>query len=338
MTHPIQPNFDLYFKEAIYSRVHRIPHKEDNIYDTLRHNKTKNALVSRTCHMYDTERLDNKKYIKTYYDNRDKYIDIPGSDPDIFDKKVEDYMVNLEKDLFEKVLSDKSWTFNNVENSVRFYVFFSDNINIRLVSMLDAWRIKYEGPAKEWTGFTNDGQNVHTKVVANQMNDGLEILKTFEVPAGQKTVDEIATAFVNELRLGGNQITTVYKDMVKWGKVSEIFAKDDYLYRRVLRGLWAKIKTYSGDLRKELIQRLWEECSEAEGLCATGHIGRLTNVLVGFDEAFKPQISFKEAFQNAMAHISQLDVAEDEKIRLATKAMDDMDVPMEERQVWLEAF
>jgi len=309
--------------------------------DTFKQDKLRLALVRHTCHSYDKYRWEDKsKFEKIYYSNIVEYQTIAGSYDEIFRKKVVDYIADLEIRLYEGALIDKAWTFAEVEYSVRvlFNNFFLYAVYDRLESILGTWKIKYGEPAKGWAGFTNDRQNVHTTVVAHQMNDGLEILKAFDVPVGQKTVDEIATAFVNELRLGGDQLTTVYTDMVKWGRVSEIFAKDDYLYRRVLRGLWAKINTYNGDLRKELIQRLWEECSEAAGLCATGHIGRLTNVLVGFDEAFKPQVSFKEAFQHAMAHISQLDLAEDEKICMATKTMDDMDIPLEERQVWLEAF
>ena len=316
-------------------------YSESVLQDTFRLNKYKQTIIRHVCHRYDTERMTMDLFIKTYTDNLAKYIILPESNPRVFAKQVEDYMVNHEKGVYEYLISVEGWTVDRVEEDIPWIYFFSDMVNSRLASMVDTWRIKYgqpAPPAKEWTMFTNDGQNVHTKVVTRHMNDGLEILKAFEVPAGQKTVDEIVTAFVNELHLGGHQLVTVYKDMIKWGRVSEIFAENDYLYRQVLRGLWAKIKTYSGDLRKELIQRLWEECLEAEGMCATGHIGRLTNVLVGFDEAFKPQISFKEMLQNTMAQISQLDVTEDEKIRLATKAMDDMDIPLEERQVWLDAF
>lgn len=296
------------------------------------------AITRHVCHQYDTYRVQMSEFDKIYYAQYDNYKNIPGSNPATFIKIVEDYMVKYEKNVYDFLLSHRWWTFEQVEENIRFTDFFSETVNSRLASMLDVWRDKYGAPVKEWTTFTKDRQNVHTTVVTNTMNDGVTILRTFQVPVGQKTVDEIVTAFINELRLGGHQIATVYKDMIKWGKVSSIFQDNDYLYRQVLRGLWAKIKTYSGDLRTELIQRLWEECSEAAGLCATGHISRLTNVLVGFDEAFKPQISFKETFQNTMAQISQMDVEEDEKVRLATKAMDELDVPLEERQVWLDAF
>jgi hypothetical protein len=168
------------------------------------------------------------------------------------------------------------------------------------------------------------------------------------VPSTQKTLDEITTAFAAFAAFAdfsafassssSSSLTEVYKDMKHWGNVSEIFQAGDYLYRRTLRGLWANIQTKNGELYKELVKRLWEECSEAVGLCATGHISRLTNVLVGFDEKFLPQVSIQEMFQNAMAAIGQQDVSPEEKRVMARKVMDEMKIPHEERDPWLEAF
>jgi fido (protein-threonine AMPylation protein) len=73
-------------------------------------------------------------------------------------------------------------------------------------------------------------------------------------------------------------------------------------------------------------------------MCAAGHITRLTNVLVGFDDKFKAQISIQEMFQNAMGTISAMDCATEEKQEMARKVMDDMKIPEEERAPWLDAF
>jgi len=73
-------------------------------------------------------------------------------------------------------------------------------------------------------------------------------------------------------------------------------------------------------------------------MCAQGHLTRLANVFVGFDATVNPVLSVKETLQNKMAEISMLDSHTAEKIEAATKVMDDLKLPMEEREVWLEAF
>jgi hypothetical protein len=77
--------------------------------------------------------------------------------------------------------------------------------------------------------------------------------------------------------------------------------------------------------------------SEARGLCADGHVGRLVNVLVGFDDEFKSNIN-KEYFQNNMSLIANSTAPLPLKIEQATKLMDEFGMPEAERGPWLEAF
>jgi hypothetical protein len=114
--------------------------------------------------------------------------------------------------------------------------------------------------------------------------------------------------------------------------------KDTNIYKDVLRGLWAKIKTFDGELKAELTKRLWEECNEALGMCADGHVGRLVNVLIGFDEQFKNSVSPKEYFQNNIALIAASTVPMAFKLEQAKRLMDDIEMPENERQIWLDAF
>jgi hypothetical protein len=67
-------------------------------------------------------------------------------------------------------------------------------------------------------------------------------------------------------------------------------------------------------------------------------MSRLTNVLVGFDENFKPQISMQEMFQNQMANISAMPISTEAKQTLARRYMEEMKIPTEERDAWLDAF
>jgi hypothetical protein len=62
------------------------------------------------------------------------------------------------------------------------------------------------------------------------------------------------------------------------------------------------------------------------------------NVLVGFDETFRPPVALGELMQQKMAAISGLDVSEEEKRRQAIQWFTEHGVPEEERVAWLDAF
>jgi hypothetical protein len=211
---------------------------------------------------------------------------------------------------------------------------------VMLMELLNSWYLIYKPqvePKDELAVLASDTQNVHTGAVNKQTRTSMDLMIAATVPKGQKTLDEILTAWVMDLKMGAT-MSEVYKDMLYWADKKMIIQEGDYLYRRALRGLWAKIKSYDYEIRTELTKRLWEECNESVGMCAQGHLSRLANVLVGFDMAFKSPQSLKESLQAALAYISTLDEPVESKIVKATQVMDELDLPQEERQVWLDAF
>ena len=106
-----------------------------------------------------------------------------------------------------------------------------------------------------------------------------------------------------------------------------------------MNGLYQLIrKVEDTDTRLELLKRAFEECYESNGMCCDGHISRLCNVLVGFDETFAPPVPFGEILQAKMAAISLLEVETEEKIRQATAFFNEFAVPEAERTAWLDAF
>jgi len=136
-----------------------------------------------------------------------------------------------------------------------------------------------------------------------------------------------------------SQIKETLEDMREWGNRPAVMKKGENVYKATLRGLWAKIKTYEPEVRDELIKRLYEECHEATGLCADGHVGRLCNVLVGFDSEFTSSLSPMEYFQNNIALISEnIHATHESKVQQAIALMNDVGMPEGERQAWLDAF
>ena len=203
--------------------------------------------------------------------------------------------------------------------------------------MVNIWAMHIAGPVETLGNIAKDKQSVHTVSVTKSTNDGIFILKNQKVPKGQKTLKEIEAIWLARFKC--NRVVAVLADMKDWGSRKQVMLKGENTYKSVLRGLWAKIKTFDDqELKDELVKRLWEECCESLYMCADGHVGRLVNVLIGFDEQFKSNISPKEYFQNNMALISKSSAPLDFKIEQAKKLMDDVELPQKERAAWLEAF
>ena len=187
----------------------------------------------------------------------------------------------------------------------------------------------------------HDNQNVHTQEISKQMKDSIDLLVAVEVPATQtNTFNELATSW---RRLAGTQVEldAVYADAVSWWNRPTIFKEGDKLYRKCLRGLWWTIKNYKGEVREELEKRLWQECKEAAipySVCTQGHMARLSNVMVGFDEAFAPPIPIGEILQQKMAAISEMDIEYEKQIELAEAVLAELKIPHEEHKNWLAAF
>lgn len=181
-----------------------------------------------------------------------------------------------------------------------------------------------------------DTQNVHTAAVAKQTTEGeakLLAVKTDGKGVGLKVLRTFAAR-------GGtlHQVLHVMNDVDHWYRQVNCRTMGDRLYSRVLEGLWTLISEQSAERQKELYQRLWEEMNESVGMCCDGHISRLVNVMVGFDDAFKAPISQGEILQAKMAEIAGMSVDTLMKLTYARQFMDIMGLPDAEQLPWLEAL
>jgi hypothetical protein len=179
---------------------------------------------------------------------------------------------------------------------------------------------------------SKDSQNVHTIFVNSQTNTNIEILKNTPVPSHQQTVQEIKAVLVK-----GRKKTQKYvEDMEEWYVKPSIINADDYLYKKLLDGIWVRIK--SSKNKKELEKRLREELREMQGKCTMGHVSRLCNILVGFDEDIQPEISVGEHLQNKMSAISKKEITLEEKVLEALTVMEELGIPKEEQYAWIDAL
>ena len=188
-------------------------------------------------------------------------------------------------------------------------------------------------PRTELEGLARDNKNVHTPAVNKQTAEAVTALLDTPVAVGQDTLAELQEAWRTRPAVARR---SVLKDVSRWYKTSLCRVEGDHLYQRLLDGLWTRVKL--SPHKEDLVQRLWEECFESLQMCCEGHISRLCNVLVGFDESFKAPVSIGELLQQKIAAIAEEDVDVLEKVVLAWKVMEELQVPHDQRGAWIDAF
>jgi hypothetical protein len=182
-----------------------------------------------------------------------------------------------------------------------------------------------------------DTQNVHTAPISQQTNRGIEELAKVTVPPDQNTMQEIRKIWTGMYkRVAVDE--RIYEDMNIWYSQPTCCKVNDWLYKTLLDQLVAKIKSFKDEaVKRQLFMRLQQECAEAFRMCCIGHINRLINVMIGFDEAFQPSISKGEILQNKFAMFSQIE-DDTEKYVQATALLAELGVVGDEAAVWLDAL
>ena len=188
-------------------------------------------------------------------------------------------------------------------------------------------------PRTELEGLARDNQNVHTPAVNTQTTEGVTALLETQVAVGQDTLAELQEAWRTRPPVGRK---SVLKDVSRWYQTKTCRTEGDHLYPRLLDGIWTRIKLSKH--KDDLVQRLWEECFESLKMCCEGHISRLCNVLVGYDDSFKVPVSAGEMLQQRIAAIAAEDISIPHKVVKAWEVMEELQIPREARMEWIEAF
>lgn len=169
-----------------------------------------------------------------------------------------------------------------------------------------------------------DSQNVHTGPVNQQTRANEEILLSTSVPSDPHTLEEISIKIKNP---------RILRDVTKWYNVKTCRKTDDYLYKRLLDALWIRIRD-----NDELVKRFQEEATESLKMCCEGHISRLCNVMVGFDDEFKPPVSLGEVLQQKISAIAGSELSIEYKVGEVWTVFEELGIPMEDRTAWIDAL
>lgn len=179
-------------------------------------------------------------------------------------------------------------------------------------------------------------QNIHAPAVVEQAKRGMDFLLAVSVPAGGQD------AVLDDLRAlwPAARLASMHADIRTWWNKESCFTAGDWMYRRMLTGLWFYVKSQEdAERRKELEKRMLEECSEAVRMCCQGHTNRLVNVLGGFVEGIDIVVAQPkgEILQQKFALIANID-NEEERYVQATQVLAELGVGADEAGVWLDAI
>lgn len=188
----------------------------------------------------------------------------------------------------------------------------------------------------ELARISHDSQNVHTTPVVQQTNENLNKLLAMSNPT-PVDIYKVGIAWIVKGLGTWNEIGQVLTDIGNWYEKATCKTHNDYLYQKALDGLYTYIDRATEN-KDELWKRMYEECKESVSMCCEGHLSRLANVMVGFDENFVAQRPVSEVLQEKMAAIASLGVPLEMKLIHARAVLAELNIPQDQHSSWLDAF
>lgn len=173
----------------------------------------------------------------------------------------------------------------------------------------------------------DDGQNVHN----TSINEGVkEIIRELCKEQSSSIQSSVRTTNLNDVSKKivflSREKSVIVKQKIT-GTMDRILIDTskfecDVNLCDILIMVWMKINT-SND-KNELEKRLIEELEEMNGMCATGHLSRLVNVLSGFFDNMSVKISFKDQVKNYIYNYYNKLLMSDKYSELSDKIIDEM--------------
>ena len=148
------------------------------------------------------------------------------------------------------------------------------------------------------SGIYVDIQNVHSSSVQASIKQSIFNL------LNDQTLDEISDDQLRELIIGLS--SDLLRDetksvLLEYMASSEEHSTLNITFADLLKKVIRRVEKSEGEVRKDLYQRLNEEMADAECKCFTGRLSRLVNVLVGFFDDIRIEISGAEQISVVIA-------------------------------------
>jgi hypothetical protein len=135
----------------------------------------------------------------------------------------------------------------------------------------------------------NDNQNVHNHNIQECLKKSINYLLK----------DKPLLSFNDIQKDINNRCQTITKDLLfEYSNNNDIHSTLNVTFRDILIAVWNKIYIFNKSVQEEIIKVLNIEMYESKDKCFTGRITRLVNVLNGFDENIRLEISENEQKSN----------------------------------------
>ena len=172
----------------------------------------------------------------------------------------------------------------------------------------------------------DDSQNVHNTSINESVKKNILVL--YREYEDRYTIDE-ALMGVQEYFIKKKLYTPRITEVLSRIQTDPYLVCDNpFIYARdILRCLWGYIQSQLGlPSHEELLNRLYEEISEAHRTCFSGHISRLVNVVVGFHPEIHISISKTDQLQIYLKKVvhSALQKLLEDKPEKGEKVLNDM--------------
>lgn len=180
--------------------------------------------------------------------------------------------------------------------------------------------------------FANDRQNVHTAVVVQQVQE--TVRKILEIPVPQSyAASTLKTP--GEIMLECNLSRSAALQMMRlYSEDNNIYELGEGIYAKVLNAVWQFIKSSpdSADLKNILAV----EMTDNIGMCAQGNLSRLCNILSGYIDGLQVNTKSKNEIVGELLALLMNVEDEGERISRANTILSENQIPIEERNTWLE--
>jgi len=173
-----------------------------------------------------------------------------------------------------------------------------------------------------------DTQSTHRRGVLSTTEAAIYRICERPIVAGQATMPE-ALAVVARKRPNAGSVMRMRDELERDYNMVTCFG---FTYAKVLDHVWGILRSH--EHRATLEDRFIQEMLEGRGMCNTGKMTRLINILAGFDDAVGDLMPSAELFRNRIALVSKQPMAERES---AAKALFlEFAIPAEQQSAWLE--
>ena len=173
-----------------------------------------------------------------------------------------------------------------------------------------------------------DTQSTHRRGVLSTTEAAIFRICERPIAADQATMAE-ALAVIARKRPSPGSVKRMRDELERDYNMVTCFG---FTYAKVLDHVWGILRAH--EHRATLENRFIQEMLEGRGMCNTGKMTRLINVLAGFDDAVGDLMPPAEVFRNRIALVSKQPMAERESA--ARALFHEFRIPAEEQDAWLE--